>query len=38
MREYPIELTPTVSWNKGKIKILDQTKLPETEEYIEIVY
>ena len=35
MSEYPIKLTPTVSWNKGKIKILDQTKLPLTEEYIE---
>ena len=35
MREYPIKLTPTVSWNSGVLKILDQTKLPEAEEYIE---
>lgn len=35
MREYPIELTPTVSWDKGKIIILDQTKLPKEEKYIE---
>lgn len=37
MREYPtrIKPTPTISWSSGVLKILDQTKLPETEEYIE---
>tara|TARA_R110000824_G_scaffold67592_3_gene175083 strand:+ start:771 stop:1781 length:1011 start_codon:yes stop_codon:yes gene_type:complete len=37
MRKYPtrIKPTPTILWNKGVLKILDQTKLPEVEEYIE---
>tara|TARA_R110002012_G_C11583932_1_gene605612 strand:+ start:330 stop:1340 length:1011 start_codon:yes stop_codon:yes gene_type:complete len=35
MREYPVSLTPTIQWKSGVLKILDQTKLPEVEEYIE---
>lgn len=35
MKKYPIELTPTITWNSGVLRILDQTKLPEIEEYIE---
>jgi len=31
----PIQLTPTISWDKGILKILDQTKLPKVEKYIE---
>jgi methylthioribose-1-phosphate isomerase len=36
MREYPtrIKPTPTISWSSGVLKFLDQTKLPEVEEYI----
>ena len=36
MREYPtrIKPTPTILWSSGVLKILDQTKLPEVEEYI----
>ena len=33
----PIQLAPTISWDRsfGVLKILDQTKLPEVEKYIE---
>ena len=33
--DLPIQLTPTISWDKGILKILDQTKLPKVEKYIE---
>ncbi len=30
-----ISLTPTIEWKNGKVKMIDQTKLPMEEEYIE---
>ena len=30
-----VPLTPTIKWTDNKIKIIDQTKLPLEEEYIE---
>ena len=30
-----IEITPTIEWNNGKVRLIDQTKLPLEEKYIE---
>jgi len=30
-----IEITPTIEWKDGKIRLIDQTKLPMEEKYIE---
>ena len=30
-----IEPTPTIEWNNGQIRLIDQTKLPLEESYIE---
>ena len=30
-----VDLTPTIIWNKGEVKLIDQTKLPLEEDYIE---
>ena len=30
-----IKITPTIEWHNGLIKLIDQTKLPLKEEYIE---
>jgi methylthioribose-1-phosphate isomerase len=30
-----IEITPTIEWNNGRVRLIDQTKLPLEEKYIE---
>jgi len=30
-----IEITPTIEWSNGKVRLIDQTKLPLEEKYIE---
>ena len=30
-----IEITPTIEWNNGKVRLIDQTNLPLEEKYIE---
>ena len=30
-----IEITPTIEWKNGKVRLIDQTKLPLEEKYIE---
>ena len=30
-----IEITPTIEWNSGRVRLIDQTKLPLEEKYIE---
>ena len=29
-----VDITPTIVWQNGRVKLIDQTKLPLEEEYI----